>query len=78
MLSLILATALIGTFVAILVSGQLVSGSTTAPTIDAGPVAVGLKLFESYVFPFEITSILLLVAMIGAVVLRTRRQRSNA
>jgi NADH-quinone oxidoreductase subunit J len=77
-LSLILAIALISTFVAILVSGQLVSGSATAPAIDAGPVAVGLKLFEYYVFPFEITSILLLVAMIGAVVLRTRRQRSNA
>ena len=34
---------------------------------------VGQVLFESYVLPFEIASILLLVAMIGAVVMAKRR-----
>jgi NADH-quinone oxidoreductase subunit J len=34
-----------------------------------GPQAIGLELFRSYLLPFEITSILLLVGMIGAIVL---------
>jgi len=34
-------------------------------------------LFESYVFPFEVASVLLLAAMVGVVVLRTKRG-SNA
>ena len=34
---------------------------------------VGTLLFTKYLFPFELTSILLLVAMIGAVVLAKRR-----
>jgi NADH-quinone oxidoreductase subunit J len=34
-----------------------------------GPVDLGLALFQQYLLPFELTSFLLLVAMIGAVVL---------
>ena len=34
---------------------------------------IGIVLFNSYVFPFELTSILLLAAMIGAVVLAKKR-----
>jgi NADH-quinone oxidoreductase subunit J len=34
-----------------------------------GPYAIGKKLFEVYVLPFEVTSILILVAIIGAIVL---------
>jgi len=34
---------------------------------------VGLALFQNYMLPFEIASILLLVAMIGAVVMAKRR-----
>ena len=33
------------------------------------PESIGLELFRQYLLPFEITSILLLVAMIGAIVL---------
>lgn len=33
------------------------------------PEGIGLELFQQYLLPFEITSILLLVAMIGAIVL---------
>jgi NADH-quinone oxidoreductase subunit J len=46
--------------------------ASSSPAIDAGPVAVGLTLFEQYVFPFEVTSLLLLVAMVGVLVLRQR------
>ena len=34
--------------------------------------AIGKVLFTDYAFPFEVTSILILVAMVGAVVLATR------
>lgn len=45
--------------------------STAAPAaaIDASPTAIGHLLFRNYVLPFEVTSILVLVAIIGAVVL---------
>lgn len=35
----------------------------------AGPKAIGMVLFNQYLLPFEVTSILLLVAMVGAIVL---------
>ena len=51
----------------------------TAPaTLDASPAAVGLRLFEVYSLPFEVTSVLLLVSMIGVIVLRIRKRGSNA
>jgi NADH-quinone oxidoreductase subunit J len=68
-LAIILAVVLVAAFgAAVLVQNPAPGG--VAPAIDAGPVAVGLRLFEAYVFPFEVTSILLLVAMIGVVALR--------
>ena len=41
----------------------------------ASPVDIGMVLFNEYLLPFEVTSVLLLVAMIGAIVL-TKRQKS--
>jgi NADH-quinone oxidoreductase subunit J len=77
-LALALAVALVVSFGFVLF-GSSSGAEATAPAIDAGPTAIGLKLFESYVFPFEITSVLLLVAMVGVVVMRTRkRARKNA
>ncbi len=38
------------------------------------PASIGTLLFSSYLLPFEATSILLLVAMIGAIVL-TRSEK---
>lgn len=43
--------------------------AAVAPPIDSSPLAVGRQLFTAYLFPFEVASILLLVAMVGAVVL---------
>ena len=37
--------------------------------LDGSPAAIGHLLFRSYVLPFEVTSILILVAVLGAVVL---------
>lgn len=74
--SIILGAALVVTFVRILMLGVSTSGAGTESPIDAGPVSIGLELFESYVFPFEIASVVLLVAMVGVVVLRARKEKN--
>jgi NADH-quinone oxidoreductase subunit J len=50
-----------------------VEGTSYAPPIDAGPAAIGTLLFRNYVLPFEVTSILILVAVLGAVVLAKKQ-----
>lgn len=50
-----------------------VATTRAAALPDAGPRAVGVLLFRSYVLPFEVTSILILVAVLGAVVLAKKR-----
>jgi NADH-quinone oxidoreductase subunit J len=45
------------------------AGTRPAAAVRAGPAAIGHLLFRNYVLPFEVTSILILVAILGAVVL---------
>jgi NADH-quinone oxidoreductase subunit J len=40
-----------------------------APSIEGGTAALGKLLFTQYILPFEVVSILLLVAMIGVIML---------
>lgn len=40
------------------------------------PTSIGMELFQNYLLPFEVTSLLLLVAMIGAIVL-TRQEKKK-
>ena len=40
--------------------------------------AIGRSLFTDYAFPFEVTSVLILVAMVGAVVLARREPSAHA
>ncbi len=40
--------------------------------LAAGPAEIGTLLFRNYALPFEVTSILILVAVLGAVVLAKR------
>jgi NADH-quinone oxidoreductase subunit J len=49
-----------------------VSTPPAAP-LDAGPAAIGELLFRNYVLPFEVTSLLILVAIMGAVVLARKQ-----
>jgi NADH-quinone oxidoreductase subunit J len=75
-LSIFLGIILLGTFAYLIVSGTETTAVTNGEApIAAGPVEIGLALFESYVFPFEVASVLLLAAMVGVVVLRTKRGR---
>ena len=47
------------------------------PGASAGsPEAIGKALFNKYLLPFEVTSVLLLVAMIGAIVI-TRQEKKE-
>jgi len=53
------------------------SGLPAMRAVEAGfgtPAAVGEKLFSTYLLPFEVISLLLLVAMVGAIVL-TKKPR---
>ena len=50
-------------------------GATPAagPPAPGGVVAIGRLLFTDYLFPFELTSVLLLAAMVGVLLLARRR-----
>jgi NADH-quinone oxidoreductase subunit J len=66
---------------ALFVSRGLAPGPTAPPVLDPGfgnTQQIGLLLYSRYLFPFEITSILLLVAMIGVVVIARGRQGAPA
>jgi len=55
---------------------SLVSPVTGAlPPGFGSPTQVGTELFTSYLLPFEVTSVLLLVAMIGAIVLTKNEKK---
>jgi NADH:ubiquinone oxidoreductase subunit 6 (subunit J) len=46
-----------------------ISPAATAPVTEGNLQLVGTLLFTDYLLPFEVVSLLLLVAMIGAIVL---------
>lgn len=73
----LLLAAVLGTqaFAAILVSRQSLYGMPVAPvqTLDPNTEQVAWGLFHTYVLPFELASVLLLVAMIGGVVMAKKR-----
>jgi NADH-quinone oxidoreductase subunit J len=48
-------------------------GSYTPDQVNANVKAVGEMLFTQYLFPFEIVSVLLVAAIIGAVILSKKR-----
>lgn len=48
---------------------QLFAPIAAAPEGYAAPAEVGLELFQEYLLPFEITAVLLLAAMVGAIVI---------
>ena len=44
-------------------------GTRSAPTLEGATLPLGQLLFKQYLLPFEIVSVLLLVAMVGVVLL---------
>jgi NADH-quinone oxidoreductase subunit J len=45
-------------------------------TLEAGPVSLGRLLFTKYIYPFEITSILIIAALVGAIVLVKKKEKA--
>lgn len=76
-LAVFLALILLGSFAYMIFSGS--GAAPTAPpanaTYQGSPADIGSVLFNEYLLPFEITSILLLVAMVGAIVLTLSGKR---
>ena len=69
----------LGTLLAFALAAELVWALSRSPVpASFGPVsassvaAIGRRLFTDYAFPFEVASVLILVAMVGAVLLARR------
>ena len=60
---------------ALLVHGAPVGTPVATPAGYGGAEAVAKSLFTDFLLPFELTSILLLVAVVGAVVLAQKQRR---
>jgi NADH-quinone oxidoreductase subunit J len=50
-------------------------GANKQPVIEGSTVALGRDLFTNYLLPFEIVSVLLLVAMVGVILLSKKELR---
>jgi NADH-quinone oxidoreductase subunit J len=48
-----------------------------AASTDTGPAAIGISLFTKYTLPFEITSVLLLAALVGAIYLTKKEGKKE-
>jgi len=66
------ALLLAGGLAALLSNGEPPAQPVAATEIFGSPEMLGKSLFTEFVLPFEIASVLLLVAIIGAVVLAKR------
>jgi len=58
--------------------GLFVQGAAPADKLPPNTEELAKSLFSSYLLPFEIASVLLLVAMVGAVVMAKNRRRGDA
>ena len=76
-LAIILGLGLAAETLYVLFGQADISVSSALPEGFGSPAAIGAMLFRQYLLPFEVTSVLLLVAMIGAIVL-TQRERTSA
>jgi len=78
-LAITLAVLLAGEAVLLLITRARPAGDIVAPDVAVNGVdnlrALGEALFNHYLLPFEVTSILLLVAMVGAIVLVRKEKR---
>ena len=69
-LAVILAVMLAAEAIYLLFIRKATGGQIPQPVESFGsPQAIGQLLFNQYLLPFEVTSVLLLIAMVGAIVL---------
>ena len=78
-LAITLAVLLAGEAVFLLITRARPTGSIATPEATVNSIenlrGLGEALFSQYLLPFEVTSILLLVAMVGAIVLVRKEKR---
>jgi len=72
--ALLVSGLLLSEVVMIFFWGRSVGGQANAVAVEraqgaGSPAAIGQVLFSTYLYPFEVASLLLLVAMVGAIVL---------
>jgi NADH-quinone oxidoreductase subunit J len=58
---------------AVMLRSTLFAGGGPAQAVPGGVANIGRALFTDYLFPFEVTSVLLLVALVGVMALAKRR-----
>jgi NADH-quinone oxidoreductase subunit J len=64
----------VGGIISILVKSLASAGNgADVPTLEGDTAALGMLLFKQYTLPFEIVSVLLLVAMIGVILLSKKK-----
>ena len=68
---IVLGLISVGAIIGITMQSLLQStfNSEPAPTLEGGTIPLGKLLFTQYLLPFEIISVLLLVAMVGVILL---------
>jgi NADH-quinone oxidoreductase subunit J len=52
----------------------VLGGAATVPAGAADPAGIGHLLFTRYLYPFEITSVLLVAALVGAMTLAGKKE----
>jgi len=73
-LSIILAVVLVLELI-LSVKGSFQAMSGSGMETIANPTALGRVLFTKYLYPFEITSILILAALVGAIILVKKKEK---
>jgi NADH-quinone oxidoreductase subunit J len=76
----VMAVPLVGVFlimVMLALRAAVARGPATPAAVPGGVIALGRLLFTDYLFPFEVTSVLLLVAIVGVIALTKRRVESE-
>ena len=53
------------------------NSSDAATVVDSSPAALGLRLFEGYMLPFQVTGVLLLASIIGVVIFGPKKKRGQ-
>jgi NADH-quinone oxidoreductase subunit J len=79
-LAILVASILFIELSAAILSSALLALGTHGPDVPAGfgdPAAIGRLLLEKFLVPFEASSILLLIAAVGAIVLAARRREGD-
>ena len=58
---------------AVMLRSTLFAGAGPKTSVAGGVATIGRALFTDYLYPFEVTSVLLLVALVGVIALAKRR-----